>query len=191
MGLKIRFPKQIWDDYRPNIHIQDSTNPIRKLTIKLRFPPVPHSLQNRVVKRRKCHSIQGRSTSCKVKLFRFHYGGPNRQHKGRWQNEITCEQPCLQQICPNCTKWYPHLVRELIRSLPVKMPCGSSLSNDVSALPSHNVPSRIRYEVDPPDARDTEHVSDPPACMTFPTQEGKSKFRELIMRICPGKGEEV
>lgn len=191
MGLKIRIPKHIWNAYQPDIHIHNGMKLVPKLSLKLRHPPAPPFLQNGVVNRRKRDSSRNHPKSCKARLFHFHYGGPYRQHKGRWQNEITYEQPCLRKTCQNCAKWHPHLVRVLVRSPVVKVVDNSSPAKNPPPRASHDIPLRTRYDIDLPNSRDKEHLSDTPACMTFSTQNGKSNFRNLIRKRESGKEEEV
>jgi len=136
MGLKIRIPKRIWNEYQPapqpkapsfpnrtglkvkipahiwNAYLPPSPtpphktkNPPRKLTLKLRCLSLPPPNNNRGV-------LRNRTTDCKVKLFRFHYGGPKRQRKGEWQHKITYETPCLEVTCKSCWRWHGHILRE-------------------------------------------------------------------------------
>ena len=83
MGLKITVPKHIWNAYGPLQSKSIGIGTSRATT---------------------------RSKNCKIKLTRFHYGGPKRRIRGQWSNEITYEQPCLQLTCISCREWYPHLL---------------------------------------------------------------------------------
>jgi hypothetical protein len=113
-GLKIRIPAHIWNAYQPQspvtFHIPSELTPKPKL--KLRIQPTPPPLHRRKSKQRRHLETQRDTICCKVKLFRFHHGGPRRQQKGRWQNRITYEQPCLMTGCASCRKWHPRLVRD-------------------------------------------------------------------------------
>jgi hypothetical protein len=113
IGLKIRIPAHIWNAYQPqppvNTHIPSGLTP--KLKLKLRIQPTLSPFHRKNSKRWGHLEAQRDITSCKVKLFRFHHGGPRRQQKGRWQNRITYEQPCLMMGCASCRKWHSHLIR--------------------------------------------------------------------------------
>ena len=108
MGLKIRIPRRLWNAYkRPACRY---TRSAPQLKFKLRVP-VPITIHD-------THASEPEVTAnepahCKVKLFRFHHGGPQRQRKGQWQNEVMYEQPCLQPTCPNCRRWHGHLLQQL------------------------------------------------------------------------------
>lgn len=52
-----------------------------------------------------------KSRHCKIKLWKFHYGGRKRKRRGDLQNVITYEQPCLQQTCASCWTWHAHILR--------------------------------------------------------------------------------
>ncbi|KAH6857458.1 hypothetical protein BKA58DRAFT_297054, partial [Alternaria rosae] len=109
--LKIRIPANIWNAYQPSTKTNPAKKSPRKLTLRLRFPPAPPpSNKIREVKGRNRKDLGNNATSCKVKLFRFHHGGPHRQRKGKWQNMITYEQPCLHLTCMNCWRWHAHLL---------------------------------------------------------------------------------
>ena len=106
-GLKVKIPAHIWNAYHPPtpLHKKKNKNAPRKLTLKLRCLSLPPPNNNRGV-------VRSRTTDCKVKLFRFHYGGPKRQRKGGWQNTIMYEQPCLKATCKSCWRWHGHILRE-------------------------------------------------------------------------------
>ena len=180
MGLKIRIPKHIWNDYQPEAHFHRSNRPFSKPRLILRLPPAPTAIKARQVRRRKHNSSHNEPTSCKAKLHQFHYGGPHRQQKGKWQNSITYQQPCLQRTCPNCVKWHPHLVRELAQSPVVKAFHDSSPTNSLSRLGTQDIPFRARRGTDLYNSPDSEHSFDRPTCIIFPTEKGKSRFRELF-----------
>ena len=109
--LKLKIPAHIWNAYHPPTPLHTTNNAPRKLTLKLRcLAPAlssPPQTNNRGVVKNK-----PTSTDCRVKLFRFHYGGPKRQRKGGWQNKVTYEQPCLEVTCKSCWRWHGHLMRE-------------------------------------------------------------------------------
>jgi len=111
-GLKVKIPEHIWNAYHPSTPLHKTNNAPRKLTLKLRCLSLPPPRQNRKVKQTKRRASGDAPTSCKVKLFRFHYGGPKRQQKGKWQNTVTYEQPCLQLTCKSCWRWHGHILRE-------------------------------------------------------------------------------
>ncbi|KAF1942891.1 hypothetical protein EJ02DRAFT_154133 [Clathrospora elynae] len=73
-------------------------------------------------------------TYCKVRLFRFHYGGPQRQRKGQCRHEITYEHPCLQPTCANCRNWHAHflLAQELPHSADDGYPDGKPEQEPIS-----------------------------------------------------------
>jgi hypothetical protein len=73
----------------------------------------------------------------------------------------------------------------------VKVVDNSSPSNNPLPRASHDIPLRTRFDIDPPNSRDKEHLSDTPACMTLSTQKGKSNFRNLIRKRESGKEEDV
>ena len=104
-GFKLKTPAHIWSDYPPPTPLHKTNNTPRKLTLKLRCLSLPPPNNNRGV-------VRSRTTDCKVKLFRFHYGGPKRQRKGGWQNSITYEQPCLKVTCKSCWRWHGHILRD-------------------------------------------------------------------------------
>jgi hypothetical protein len=116
MDLKIRIPAQIWNDYQPAVPIHTSIQlaPTPKLTLRLRLPraPSPSSIHTGNGDRRKRNDPHKAPAPCKVKLFRFHYGGPNRLRRGRWQNEITYERPCLKSTCKSCRQWHGKIACE-------------------------------------------------------------------------------
>jgi hypothetical protein len=109
MGPKIRIPARIWNAYQPPAcaHAKPA---VPRLKLRLRVPAPPSTSAIHLPDPGTGEN-ETEPTHCKVKLFRFHYGGPQRQRKGQWQNEITYEQPCLQPSCPNCQRWHAHLLQ--------------------------------------------------------------------------------
>jgi hypothetical protein len=107
MGLKIKIPRRLWNAYKQPAckYTRSATRPKLKLRVPVHVTthdtPAPES-----------EGTARGPAHCKVKLFRFHHGGPQRQRIGRWQNEITYEQPCLQPTCPNCRRWHAHLLQQ-------------------------------------------------------------------------------
>ncbi|KAF1837444.1 hypothetical protein BDW02DRAFT_566102 [Decorospora gaudefroyi] len=108
-GRKIRIPGHVWNAYQPK------SAPRLKLKLKLKST----------------EATKEPTTQCKTKLFRFHPGGPHRQQKGQWQNEITLEQPCLQPTCPTCWKWHPHVLGHLHHPQLNKRPEQEPISPDI------------------------------------------------------------
>jgi hypothetical protein len=108
MGFKIRIPGRSWNVYQPPAcaHAKPA---VPRLKLRLRVPAPPSTSAINLPDPERGEN-ETEPTHCKVKLFRFDYGGPQRQRKGQWQNEITYEQPCLQLSCPNCQKWHAHLL---------------------------------------------------------------------------------
>src|SRR4051812_26882874 len=100
MSHKIRIPKHIWNDYEPGSkfepepHVDAAIRPAPRLRLRLNIPAATRSASYSEPED-DARAFEKR-THCKAKLIRFHYGGPQRQRKGQWQNEITYEQPCLQ-----------------------------------------------------------------------------------------------
>jgi len=108
-GLKIRIPKSAWNAYEP------PPQPRPKLTLRLKVAgqqPIETTEHTSDEPRHgyDTPSPLAHPTNCKVKIWQFRYGGPARRTKGKSQNEITLEAPCLQPTCANCSKWYPHLM---------------------------------------------------------------------------------
>jgi hypothetical protein len=48
--------------------------------------------------------------SCKVRIWRFHPGGPQHCRKGQAANSITLEHPCLQITCLTCQRYNKNLL---------------------------------------------------------------------------------
>jgi hypothetical protein len=110
MGLKIRIPARVWNAYQPPACAYKKPTPRPKL--RLRVPAPPTTAHDINLPDPEAREDDREPSHCKVKLFRFHYGGPHRQRKGQWQNEITYEQPCLQPSCLNCRNWHARLLQE-------------------------------------------------------------------------------
>ena len=119
MGQKIQIPKHIWNSYESesgsernvNLDVNAPNVSAPRLKLRLNIPAPTQIPSSRELE--EDTRAPGIRTHCKVKLIQFHYGGPQRQQKGRWQNQITYEQPCLHPKCPNCFKWHGSLLREL------------------------------------------------------------------------------
>jgi hypothetical protein len=109
MDLKIRIPARLWNAYQLRACACKKPTPRLKLRLRVPAPPITTNEINLLDSEAKNHI---EPQHCKVKLFRFHYGGPSRQRKGQWQNEITYEQPCLQASCSNCRQWHARLLHE-------------------------------------------------------------------------------
>ena len=99
----LKIPKHLWNTYDSRVQVDSTQSEIR--------------------------SESSRPTNCNVKISRFQHGGPQRQRKGQWQNEITYEQPCLRPTCISCWRWHPHLLR-LVQDEP-----GSGEALNKSSLP--------------------------------------------------------
>lgn len=116
-GIKLRFAKQIWNDYEPQT--QEATTPSLKLKLNLKvaknrnYQPTPIKTEDepnaRVAKR-----SPTRPKQCRVKVTRFQYGGPDAKVGGQYKNTITLLEPCVQPTCANCWKWHAHLMRSPI-----------------------------------------------------------------------------
>ena len=119
MGQKIQIPKHIWNSYESksgsghdvdlDVNTPNASAPRLKLRLNIPVPNQTPSSQELEEDTR----ASGTRTHCKVKLIQFHHGGPQRQRKGQWRNQITYEQPCLHPKCPNCLKWHRRLLRGL------------------------------------------------------------------------------
>ncbi|KAF1844095.1 uncharacterized protein K460DRAFT_263578, partial [Cucurbitaria berberidis CBS 394.84] len=105
-GLKIKIPKGIWNSHDPNSHKVTKSGP----RLRLKVTPSTRDNISRAATQPQPISSKER-THCKVKLWRFHYGGPKRKGKGKSENEITYEQPCLKPTCANCWRWHSQLVQ--------------------------------------------------------------------------------
>lgn len=121
MGPMLKIPKRLWNTY-------DSSGQVNSTPPKVR-------------------SGSSRPTNCHVRFFRFQYGGPQRQRKGQWQNEITYEQPCLGPTCVSCRKWHPHLLR-LIKdeANSVEAPNKNSLPKDAGGKTSPTIERVIEQD---------------------------------------------
>ncbi|KAK1907040.1 hypothetical protein P3342_006228 [Pyrenophora teres f. teres] len=123
MSNRIRISKHIWNTYEPppsqNSNTDATRGPTSPIRLRLNLPPTPQNPASPEVEEEPCTG-----TRCKVKLARFNYGGPQRQQKGQWQNQITFEQPCLHPTCPNCLEWHADLMRELTPEDDAEEGCG-------------------------------------------------------------------
>ncbi|KAH7080850.1 hypothetical protein FB567DRAFT_114118 [Paraphoma chrysanthemicola] len=116
-SLKIRVPKKSWNAYQappePYQSLAARPTDTARLILRLRLPEetltkmkssaTPNSIDE-------SQTEPNERTSCKVKLWAFHYGGPKRVTKGASQHDVTYETPCLQSTCANCWKWHRHLM---------------------------------------------------------------------------------
>lgn len=106
--LKIRIPKRIWNDRKPSAPMYATK--VTKLAIRTR----PKVKPGRPIPKKDCGKDAALSPTspkgCKVKLWRFQYGGSKNVVKGALQNEVTLESPCLRATCANCWKWHTHLM---------------------------------------------------------------------------------
>ena len=189
-AMKIRVPKDIWNFYDPKAHIIEriGPNPTRILT---------PAKKNQIIKAstKPQHRSPQQPSHCKVKLWRFHYGGPKRKTKGKVRNEVAYEQPCLKPTCATCWKWHAHLLREdRIRgkangdeqqgrrpyekyvSLPGDKD-GMFLPTflHTSTLSTNTITARTKWSAEPGPRR--RYV----ARLAFPSHEGKTKFKVLLM----------
>ena len=103
--LKLRIPKNIWNSHNPKAHHDPKK---QASNLKLKFP---RNQINKATAQRQHRPLPQPLPHCKVKLWRFHYGGPKRKTKGESKNKITYEQPCLRVTCANCWMWHAHLLR--------------------------------------------------------------------------------
>lgn len=106
--LKIRIPKRMWNECKPSTPVHATE--VTKLAIRTR-PKVKPGRRTAV---KDCADDAALSPTsprgCKVKVWRFRYGGPKHTVKGKLRNEVTLETPCLRATCANCWKWHPHLM---------------------------------------------------------------------------------
>jgi hypothetical protein len=106
--VKIRIPKRIWNASEPCAPAH--TSHIRKLVI--RTHPKSKSGRRTVLKDLATDAalLPTSPKGCKVKLWRFQYGGPRHVVKGAQQSQVTLDSPCLRATCANCWRWHTHLM---------------------------------------------------------------------------------
>lgn len=154
MGLKIIIPKHIWNAYRP-AHLQCDATERRSLCIA--------------------------SRDCKIKLFRFHYGGVTRKQRGKFKNAISYEGPCLKPTCASCLEWHPDRVWEGAGMR------GSEDGERADELAARGVPVSMTHSDErcPTSRKPAGRVQSIPQkqCnvrLKLSSQRGKRKFRTLV-----------
>lgn len=114
--LSLKFTKQIWNSYTPGPpssppeSTTTSSSPTSKAGQKRKRKPSSVKTEDQPATKAPEHSPPVRR-QCKVKLTRFHYGGPDRREGGKYRDMINLETPCLQSTCANCWTWHAHLMR--------------------------------------------------------------------------------
>lgn len=143
--LCLKFTKQIWNSYTPSPPSSPpesttaSSSPTSKAGQKPKRKPSPVKSEDQPAAKAPKRSPPVRR-QCKVKLTRFHYGGPDRREGGKYRDMITLESPCLQSTCTNCWTWHAHLMRGSVASdemtetpdRPDKSPSGPSTDPMIS-----------------------------------------------------------
>jgi hypothetical protein len=96
--LYIRIPREIWNSVQPQ-------------------PAQPPSSGQ---------SSSGERVRCRVKLYRFIPGGPDRETVGKRMNNMYLQRPCLQSTCSYCRENHP----QRIHDPPALQPDGNGKTQD-------------------------------------------------------------
>jgi hypothetical protein len=120
--LKIKIPNWAWNAYEPqnHFHIDIVTKSTTSNDPRLLETKVDDFQLGKITTQALDDTNPDFPTtnpkSCKVKLWKFHHGGPKRVTKGTQQHDITYETPCLLPTCESCCEWHSQLIQ--IPTLP-------------------------------------------------------------------------
>ncbi|KAH8731571.1 hypothetical protein GQ44DRAFT_722533 [Phaeosphaeriaceae sp. PMI808] len=168
-GAKILIPRWAWNSYRLESHVYQSQ--VFKSKIKTQLGASERQVNIAMTRTldknggKKVSTLAPKFASrrhCKVKLWRFQYGGPKQVVRGAMQNEITYETPCLRSTCINCWQWHPHLMLD------------DELDEDMSPDASNGTTSTS-----------SEKGSQRQICpviLAFKSKKGKTEFQKLMER---------
>ncbi|KAJ8107706.1 hypothetical protein OPT61_g8685 [Boeremia exigua] len=168
--LKLKFAKHVWNNYK--IETRNKKTPSGRpkagrkrkrtstcieaknktsLKVSKRSPPVPRS--------------------CKAKIARFQYGGPDARVGGKYRDMVTLETPCLESTCANCWKWHAHLMCS---------PTTPDMSLDGSADATLSSLSPTDYARPLALCTDGNVERQRPTRLRFTSTTGKAKFKALV-----------
>src|SRR5690242_9937912 len=149
--LTLRFPRIVWNAHTPDP--SNNTNPLSIPTTasnrKTAGKPCKHE-DEPAPKVPKHSSLVPRQ--CKVKIWRFQYGGPGARMGGKFEGLVTLEAPCLRDTCANCLRWHARLMR---------VPLGPETSHEEEAGidPAASLPAPDLQVVVDDDRRRRSHLN--------------------------------
>lgn len=107
--LTLRFPRVVWNAHTPEPSNNTNLPSIRTTASKRKTAGKPCKFEKepapKVLKRSSLIPRQ-----CKVKIWRFQYGGPGARMGGKSEGLVTLEAPCLRDTCANCLRWHARLM---------------------------------------------------------------------------------
>lgn len=207
----LRFKRDVWNSYTPSaaspasVSASETPRPLPKSRSgqkRKRIPSPVTTSHELALKAPKRSPVQ---RQCKVKLTRFHYGGPDRRERGKYRDLITLSTPCLQATCANCRRRHGYVKHDSVSTERAKSPTEPSTARQnrehytapptVSPAPLRDAPRprltlTLRSTTPAPPADPNHnilpHPASPPTELTatarleFCSNEGKTQFRALV-----------
>jgi hypothetical protein len=197
----LRFKRDVWNSYTPSaaspasVSASETPRPLPKSRSgqkRKRIPSPVTTGDEPALKAPKRSPVQ---RQCKVKLTRFHYGGPDRRERGKYRDLITLSTPCLQATCANCRRRHGYVKHTGgVPSLPEPSTARQNREHytappAVSSAPLRDAPRprltlnlRSTTPAPPADPYPASPHTEPTAAarLKFRSDKGKSRFRALV-----------